>query len=314
MNSALPGAFVRSALALALLLPGCIGDKPTFPEVADAGMSAPVADDPPTARDGERCAPTAPFVRVENLAEINSGEDETTARLSADQKTLYYTHRVIENRPFEIRVAARARIDHPFVPQGTLPVLGGTSSATLTASGDRLYFVADINDDPQLFVATPPFSQATSRMIAELSSSVQEVQPYVSAAGSALYFVRRPNGVTDVRADIYASAIVDGRYAAPAPVAGVNTVEAHELAPVLSADELRLYFASDRAGGFGDMDIYLATRSDPSAPFGAAVALAELNTPQHEQPTWISADDCTLYLSSKRPGNGGLDVWRASRR
>ena len=309
------------AVALGLLLPCCIGDKPTFPEGPDVDVKTSDGGDAgsePTARGAdaptavsERCPAEAKFLRVESVADINDGTDQTSARLSADQTTIYYSHRVIDSHPFDISMATRESTDAPFVPKGPLPLLGGASGPSISADGQRLYFAVDVQNDPQLFVATAPFTQATSRMITELGSGRQEYQPYLSASGSSLYFVRRSSNAEP--ADIFVSRIVDGRYTDPIPVLEVNTT-AGESSPVLSSDELRLYFASDRSGGQGDLDVYLVTRPDVSAPFGPAVPVAELNTPQADVPSWISADDCTLYLSSKRPGSGGLDVWRASRR
>ena len=68
--------------------------------------------------------------------------------------------------------------------------------------------------------------------------------------------------------------------------------------PVVTPDELTLYFSSNRANGAGLQDIYVARRASVSDNFGAPVNLAELNTGTNDFPTWISDDGCVLYLMS----------------
>jgi hypothetical protein len=43
--------------------------------------------------------------------------------------------------------------------------------------------------------------------------------------------------------------------------------------PIQSPDGMRLYIASDRTGGLGGLDIWVATRTSPGGPFGAPVNL-----------------------------------------
>ena len=49
--------------------------------------------------------------------------------------------------------------------------------------------------------------------------------------------------------------------------------------PSISRDGLRLFFASNRAGGYGGLDIYISTRASVDDPWGAPVnAGAPINT------------------------------------
>src|SRR5262249_2371281 len=80
------------------------------------------------------------------------------------------------------------------------------------------------------------------------------------------------------------------------------------------ADGLELYFASTRAGGAGAEDIWVARRSSKSAQFGAPTNVAELNTAQLDEPSWVSADGCRILFASLRPGGkGDRDIWMATK-
>lgn len=78
-----------------------------------------------------------------------------------------------------------------------------------------------------------------------------------------------------------------------------------------------LYFASDRPGGRGGMDLYVSEQlraSDPMA-FAAAQPLGgNLNTVSDEITPFYDAERQEFYFASNgHPGFGGLDVFRASR-
>lgn len=83
-----------------------------------------------------------------------------------------------------------------------------------------------------------------------------------------------------------------------------------ESAPCLSADKKQLYFASDRPGGFGGTDLYVATKMANgkwSAPRNLG---AVINTVGDESCPFIHADNETLYFNSNgHPGIGGTDLF-----
>ena len=70
-------------------------------------------------------------------------------------------------------------------------------------------------------------------------------------------------------------------------------------------------FSSDRPGGYGGKDIYIAFR-EKSGKWGKAVNLGEtINTPYDEITPFLSRDSKTLYYSSDNAtGMGGFDIYR----
>lgn len=93
----------------------------------------------------------------------------------------------------------------------------------------------------------------------------------------------------------------------------INT-EFDEGGPSLSSDGLTLFFHSDRKGGRGLSDIYMATRSVPTGPWDSVANLATINSTAFDVAPEISQDGLTLYFHSDRAGGlGQLDIWVSKR-
>jgi hypothetical protein len=89
--------------------------------------------------------------------------------------------------------------------------------------------------------------------------------------------------------------------------------------PAISKDGLSLYFASTRAGGFGEYDIWVSHRDSLDACWGAPVNLGSpINTSAREFAPNLSPDGHWLFFHSKRQpgscGNGAVqELWVAHR-
>jgi hypothetical protein len=80
--------------------------------------------------------------------------------------------------------------------------------------------------------------------------------------------------------------------------------------PCISADGLEMYFSSNRAGGYGDQDIYVTTRSTADADWGPPVNLGPtVNGPAEDASAFISADGLTLYYVPLYFESGGSPAW-----
>jgi len=90
-----------------------------------------------------------------------------------------------------------------------------------------------------------------------------------------------------------------------------NTDEYDECHPTLSADAQTLFFASNRDGGLGGMDIYKSIRQGNS--WSTPVNLgSNINTPGNDLFPFIH-DDGTLYFASDGWGGlGGLDIFSST--
>jgi hypothetical protein len=268
-----------------------------------------------------RCTPTALFGTPVNVAELNSGDNEFSATLSADELTVYLSsiNRAGSVGGVDMYVATRGAKTDPF---GTPTLVTPPNTKyndlepMLSADGLALYFTHEDNTTgaapANLWIAqrssvADPFPAGTKIAgIDTATASVKDIEPYV--VGSGLYFASSRSGVFDL---YYAAA---PNLTLPTEVPGVNSATASDFAPVVSPDELTIYFASDRPNGKGQADVWMATRASPAVAFSNVTALTSVNSSSLDYPTWISPDSCTLYLVSDRPGtHGGRDIWRATK-
>jgi Tol biopolymer transport system component len=84
-----------------------------------------------------------------------------------------------------------------------------------------------------------------------------------------------------------------------------------EVAFCISTDGLVLYFGSDRPGGYGGYDIWVAKRTSTDNEWDQAENLGpQVNTSSGAGAPCLSADGLELYYGSDRPdGHGHFDIW-----
>ena len=80
--------------------------------------------------------------------------------------------------------------------------------------------------------------------------------------------------------------------------------------PAVTQDELTIYFSSNRPGGFGDYDIWMASRSSVEEEFGNVTNLGKLiNTEGKEEFPVLKGDNVLYYSSDGLLGLGGYDIF-----
>jgi hypothetical protein len=85
--------------------------------------------------------------------------------------------------------------------------------------------------------------------------------------------------------------------------------------PALSPDGLSLYFSSERAGGAGGADIWVAHRDTSTSVWGAPVPIPTLNSVASEFAPAFDRSGQWLFFGSERDGGcGGRDLWVSFRR
>jgi outer membrane protein OmpA-like peptidoglycan-associated protein len=112
------------------------------------------------------------------------------------------------------------------------------------------------------------------------------------------------------RMQIYESHLTDKGWTKPKQLEFDREVKDY-CHPTLSADNQKLYFSSNRKGGFGGMDLYVSYKQT-NGDWGKPINLgASINSNKNEVFPFIH-DDGTLYFSSSKEGGiGGLDVYYA---
>lgn len=237
---------------------------------------------------------------------------EANPRLTADQMGLYFV-RPDSNSNWDIYVAIRTQVGGDF--GDPVRVVGINSTAnefdpTLTTDGLTMYLDSGRSGNYDIFVATRTSVVADFSVPSPVSMvNTTDVERAVSVLpdGRALYFSRygalSPSGER-----IYRAAIGSTGASAPIEVPGLEAVASRGF-PVVTPDELTIYFSTS-GGASGDM--WMATRTSATDPFGAPTEVAGLNRPDsNEEPGWVSSDGCVLYFASTRTGN--MDLYVAKR-
>ncbi len=135
----------------------------------------------------------------------------------------------------------------------------------------------------------------------------------ISIDNKFLYFaMSRFEGGAQPNCDIYVSTNEDESWSEIKKIgANVNHPVYWDSQPTLSADGNSLYFASDRPGGFGGIDLYVTRKDSKTGVWGIPQNLGpKINTPGNEKTPFIHSDSETLYFSSDGHfGFGGMDIF-----
>src|SRR3989454_11778264 len=123
-----------------------------------------------------------------------------------------------------------------------------------------------------------------------------------------------PGGATRIRADAVQQPLSSDWSAAVNLGPAINSAS-DEQHPAISKDGLSLYFASDRAGGMGGLDIYVSQRSSVDDPWGPPANLGHnINSAGNDLAPTFSPDGHLLYFHSNgRGGCGGADLFVSRR-
>lgn len=127
-----------------------------------------------------------------------------------------------------------------------------------------------------------------------------EATIYVSPEGNEMYVYVSKNG-----GDICVSKKVGKKWTKPTPIKGINT-KYWETSFCFSEDFQTIYFASNRPGGKGGLDLYVSHREGDGWSNPEPLSI---NTPYDEDAPYISGE--FLYFSSRSElSNGGYDIFR----
>ncbi|PWJ57731.1 outer membrane protein OmpA-like peptidoglycan-associated protein [Dyadobacter jejuensis] len=141
-----------------------------------------------------------------------------------------------------------------------------------------------------------------------------EGSPAFSPDGKTLIFARGNTGKKKGTADVhlFMSKNIDGDWTPPAYLP-INDSLSWDGSPAFSSDGKTLYFASNRPGGSGGIDLY-RTNMDASGRFSKPVNMGkDINTAGDEMFPYVSEDAKLYFASDGHPGLGGLDLFVATR-
>jgi hypothetical protein len=206
------------------------------------------------------------------------------------------------------------------------PSLDGTPC--ISADGLDLYFQSDRPGGlgyEDLWVTTrqtiddpwgPPVNLTT------VNSAYREAYPSISGDGLELYFSDyfygpdRSGGQGGHDLWMTKRASLNDPWGTPVNLGSVINSSAQEVSGSISNDALVMIFASNRAGGSGNYDLWMSTRPTKQQDWGTPVNLGPLiNSSGADYECCLSCDGLVLLFMSDRAGGlGGSDAWMTVRR
>ncbi|TSA51232.1 MAG: hypothetical protein D4R43_01045 [Sphingobacteriales bacterium] len=146
-----------------------------------------------------------------------------------------------------------------------------------------------------------------------VNTKYQEAFPTLTADENTLVFMRRDPVAKDWNEDFYISHFNKDHWTKARNMGEALNSIYQDGAMSLTNLGNEMYFATDRSGGFGSLDIYYSHRKNGSWSEPENLGPA-INSPAWETQPSISADGKTLYFVSSRPGGyGGADIYMSTK-
>lgn len=215
-----------------------------------------------------RTTRTGAFGALSLVAVVNSSAADESASLSRDGLNLYLASTRAAGATFDLYVAGRATTAAVFGQPALIAGLNTTDhldgSPYINGSGTVLYFDSDRSLNREIYRATRPNTNVAfgaPTPIGELNlPTTEDKYPVVPENELSVYFGSdRPGGVGGLDIwEAHRSTTSDG-FGTPKLALNVNST-ATDLPVWVSPDNCRLLLSSDRAGGTGGRDIYIASR------------------------------------------------------
>jgi hypothetical protein len=316
------GALAPASATIWLACGASHGEQKTddIPDAEDEYVPRPPRDAANDTGDAEHadvvtvCDPSMPFLMVTALpGTANTPSDEASPTLTDDELTLYFQRGAIDGGgdggSATFFVATRAVVTDAFgAPAGLTELEDGrmNTGPAVTAAGDALFLASD--SDIRMATRNGSGRFDPPAKVAALSTSGSETAPALFARGEEVWFSF--SGSAGGGPHLRRSTRLPSGFTAPEAIPELDSV-GYESGVASTRDGLTVYFGSQRDGGLGNGDIWMARRKSRSSPFTTISAVTSVSSGADEAPGWLSADGCRLYFASSRLGS--YDLFVASR-
>jgi outer membrane protein OmpA-like peptidoglycan-associated protein len=246
------------------------------------------------------------YTKAKNITELYLADEKINASISAKAKITLD--------------ACNFALSHPSSPDITIQNAGdsvNTAAAEyfpyFSSKDSVLYFMRKKNIRREDFYTSRLLPNGFTKAIL-LADSINDADKKGSVSFlpdmQTLYFAADYPEQGYGRYDIYKSIFQNHKWSAPKNLGYQINTDYWDSAPSISPDGKALYFASNRPGGYGGIDLYVAYKNDQGVWEEASNLGDQINTEGDEQTPFIHADNQTLYFSSTGwPGFGGADFY-----
>ncbi len=211
------------------------------------------------------------------------------------------------------------------------PINTAAAEYSPMVSKGEFYFTSNRNDSKIFKTTGTPFSDIYKAPINGLDvdgSSVEILGDLINTAGvneGTISFTRDGNTVVFARGsdggkkstkevNLYISRYRNGDWTEPELMVGLNDPNYWDSAPAFNRNGRTIYFASNRPGGRGGIDLYAASIDANGRYVNPRNMGNEINTPGDEMFPFVDDEGRLFFASTGHAGLGGLDLFVAERK
>ena len=210
----------------------------------------------------------------------------------------------------------KKNIDYHFEPRNLGDSVNSPFSEyypNISIDGRKLIFTRRVNNNNEDFFESDLVNGQWTKargLVGNINTNMNEGALSASQDGQWLIFTgcNFPEGYGSC--DLYISYATPEGWSTPENLGNRINTEFWETAPSLSPDKRDLYFSSNRPGGYGGADLYVAHLL-PNGRWSEPENMGpQINTPGDESTPFIHTDNQSLYFtSSGHPGYGSDDLF-----
>ena len=224
-------------------------------------------------------------VKVENMGQrVNSKFDDKGPAITADGKKLFFNSR----RPGD----------------------DGDKESPVDVEGDGKYF-------EKIYYTTWDSATQQWNVADEIPGQINQKTSHVACTGISSdgkqIFIYK-NDMTNPEArggDLFVAKVLNNKWRTPEPLGKPVNTSYWEGGACISPDGNTLYFTSERKGGLGNSDIWVAKRKSKTEWDTPVNLGSEINTPYDEAGLFLAPDGKTLFFCSNGPNSmGSYDIFR----
>jgi Tol biopolymer transport system component len=254
---------------------------------------------------------TGPFGNVEEVAALNTSNDEDDPTFTADGLELYFNSD--RSGTSGLWRATRASTLDPWGSVEAVDELnaaGGGSNCVVAPDGLTMW----LSRSATIYVTTrssrsDPWTAPTD--VAELSAGGGGVMGAVTTdLLFAAFSSNRPGAQASGNLWATSRASANDPWSGIAPIMELNT-GSYEGEPWLSPDGLHLYWSA--SDGTGNTSIFRSVRATTSSSFDPREEVTELNSGQVESDPWLLPNQRYMLFVRGPVGGGARDIYSATR-
>jgi hypothetical protein len=260
--------------------------------VRDGGPDGPIATRP-------RCTPTKPFDTPAPLA-LDADTETKSAIMTRDELEIFYLRGT--GTPFQLRHAIRKSRDDAW---STVEAVSEALSppavmlGSLTLGGKKLhYWTLDAQSKGAPNWASRPKALAGGFSNGTKIAGVDRLLSVTEADEGAYWTSSNDVDGGGAESRVHRGTLQGNLIFSDFIVPNIHVTPNLDSDVVISFDELRIYFTSNRTEAGGD--ILRAQRTSRAEEFGPAVQVPELATDTVDRASWTSDDDCVLLMTRAR--------------